>query len=112
MIAIGTRAANKGTATDFIMFMSSEQAAKSDTLATGPAHVNRALYSDPEILKKFPHFPILLKSIETANPSPKVVKYGDATLTMQRRRVRCPARSAHSRARGRGLQSKLESLTQ
>jgi multiple sugar transport system substrate-binding protein len=25
----------------------------------------------------------LLKSIETANPRPKVVKYGDATLAMQ-----------------------------
>jgi multiple sugar transport system substrate-binding protein len=61
-------------------FMSSEEVAKADTLATGQAHVNRALYSDPDILKKFPHFPILLKSIETANPRPKVVKYGDATL--------------------------------
>ena len=112
MIAIGTHAANKGTAADFIMFMSSEQAAKSDTLATGQAHVNRALYSDPEILKKFPHFPILLKSIETANPRPKVVKYGDATLAMQD--------AAYGALQGRltpepalsGMQSKLESLTQ
>jgi hypothetical protein len=35
---------------------------EADTLATSQAHVNRALYSDPDILKKFPHFPILLKS--------------------------------------------------
>ena len=69
-LAIGTHAANKVTAVDFIKFMSSKEAAKSDTLATGQAQVNRALYSDPEILKKFPHFPILLKSIETANPRP------------------------------------------
>jgi ABC-type glycerol-3-phosphate transport system substrate-binding protein len=82
-LAIGTNAANKGTAADFIKFMSSKEVAKADTLATGQAHVNRALYSDPDILKKFPHFPILLKSIETAKPRPKVVNYGDATLAMQ-----------------------------
>jgi multiple sugar transport system substrate-binding protein len=41
-LAIGTHAANKGTGADFIKFMSSEEAAKSDTLATGQAHVNRA----------------------------------------------------------------------
>ena len=82
-LAIGAYAANKGTAVDFIKFMSSDEAAKSDTLATGQAHVNKALYSDPEVLKKFPHFPILLKSIETAIPRPKVVKYGDATQAMQ-----------------------------
>ncbi len=110
-LAIGTYAANKGTAADFIKYMSSEEVAKADTLATGQAHVNRALYSDPDILKKFPHFPILLKSIETANPRPKVVKYGDATLAMQD--------SAYSALQGQvtpeaalsDLQSKLESLT-
>ena len=50
-MAIGTYAANKGIAADFIKFMSSDEAAKADTLATGQAHVNRALYSDPEIVK-------------------------------------------------------------
>jgi multiple sugar transport system substrate-binding protein len=109
-LAIGTNAANKGTAADFIKFMSSDEVAKSDTLATSQAHVNRALYSDPDILKKFPHFPILLKSIETAKPRPKVVKYGDATQAMQD--------SAYSALQGQvtpeaalsDLQSKLESL--
>jgi multiple sugar transport system substrate-binding protein len=79
-LAIGTYAANKRTGADFIKFMSSEEVAKADTLAIGQAHVNRALYSDRDILKKFPHLPILLKSIETANPRPKVVKYSEATL--------------------------------
>jgi multiple sugar transport system substrate-binding protein len=111
-LAIGTYAANKGTAADFIKYMSSEEVAKSDTLATGQAHVSRALYADKDILKKFPHFPILLKSIETANPRPKVVKYGDATLAMQD--------AAYGAVQGEltpedalsGLESKLESLTQ
>ena len=98
-LAIATDAANKGTAADFIKFMSSEEVAKADTLATGQADVNRGLYSDPDILKKFPHFPILLKSIETANPRPKVVKYGDATLAMQDAAYGALQGQAHSRGR-------------
>ena len=111
-LAIGTHAANKGTAADFIKFMSSEEAAKSDTLATGQAHVNRALCSDPDILKKFPHFPILLKSIETANPRPKVVKYGDATLAMQDAAYGALQGQLTPEAALSGLPGKLESLTQ
>jgi multiple sugar transport system substrate-binding protein len=111
-LAIGTYAANKGTAADFIKYMSSEEVAKADTLATGQAHVNRALYSDPDILKKFPHFPILLKSIETANPRPKVVKYGDATLAMQDAAYGALQGEVTPEAALSGLQTKLESLTQ
>ena len=111
-LAIGAHAANKGTAVDFIKFMSSEEAAKSDTLATGQAHVNKALYSDPEILKKFPHFPILLKSIETAVPRPKVVKYGDATQAMQDAAYAALQGSTTPEAALSGLQTKLEQLTQ
>ena len=92
--------------------MSSEEVAKSDTLATGQAHVNRALYSDPDILKKFPHFPILLKSIETANPRPKVVKYGDATLAIQDAAYGALQGEVTPEAALSGLQTKLETLTQ
>ena len=110
-LAIGTNAANKCTAADFIKYMSSEEVAKADTLATGQAHDNRALYSDPDILKKFPHFPILLKSIETANPRPKVVKYGDATLAMQDSAYSAQQGQVTPEAALSELQSKLESLT-
>jgi multiple sugar transport system substrate-binding protein len=110
-LAIGTNAANKGTAADFIKFMSSEEVAKADTLATGQAHVNRALYSDPDILKKFPHFPILLKSIETAKPRPKVVNYGDATLAMQDAATSALQGQVPPEVALSDLQSQLESLT-
>jgi multiple sugar transport system substrate-binding protein len=111
-LAIPPFAANKGTAADFIKFMSSEEASKSNTLATSQPPVNAALYSDPDILKKFPFFPILLKSIETAKPRPKVVKYGDATLAIQD--------NAYSSLQGQitpeealsATQTKLETLTQ
>ncbi len=42
-----------------------------------------SLYSDPELIKKFPYMPILKKSIETAKPRPIAVKYGDVTLAIQ-----------------------------
>ena len=111
-LAIGTNAANKGTAADFIKFMSSEEVAKADTLATSQAPVNRDLYSDPEILKKFLHFPILLKSIETAKPRPKLVKYGDATQAMQDFAYSALQGEVSAQDALNSLQSKLESLTQ
>ena len=67
---IAKNAENKGTAADFIKFMASEESQKSDTLATSQAPTLEALYSDPDILKKFPYTPTLLKSIQTA-PRPK-----------------------------------------
>ena len=82
-LGIATNAANKGTAADFIKFLSSDAQAKSNTLATSTAPVNANLYKDKDILKAFPQFPILLKSVETAKPRPKVVNYGDATLAIQ-----------------------------
>lgn len=111
--AIATNADNKGTAADWIKFMGSEEAMKSNTLATGAAPTLEALYADPEINKKYPFMQeTLKKSIETAKPRPIAVKYGDVTLAIQD--------SAYSALQGQtapeaalsGLQSKLESLTQ
>jgi multiple sugar transport system substrate-binding protein len=75
-------AENKGTAVDFLKFMSSPEAQKSRDLATN-APVLASLYSDPDIVKKFPYMPTLLKSIQTAKPRPKAVNYGDVTAAIQ-----------------------------
>ena len=69
------------------------------------------MYSDPDILKKFPHYPILLKSIHTAKPRPKVVNYGDATLAMQDAATSALQGQVPPEAALSELQSKLESLT-
>ena len=45
-----------------------------DPTSTSP--IRRRICGFPEILNQFPHFPILLRSIETAKPHPKVVQYG------------------------------------
>ncbi len=73
-LGIAKNAENKGTAADFLKFMASEEAQKQDTLATSNAPALESLYSDPDIVKKFPYTPTLLKSIQTAKPRPKAVR--------------------------------------
>ncbi|HKH55121.1 MAG TPA: extracellular solute-binding protein, partial [Propionibacteriaceae bacterium] len=82
-LGIAKNAENKGTAADFLKFMGSAESQKSDTLATGNAPVLESVYSDPDVLKKYPFLPTLLKSIQTAKPRPKAVQYGEVTLAIQ-----------------------------
>jgi multiple sugar transport system substrate-binding protein len=81
--ALAKNALNKGTAIDFIKFMSSPAVQKSNSLATSASPTIASLYADKDMLKKFAYFPIQLKSIETAKPRPKAVQYGDVTLAIQ-----------------------------
>ncbi len=55
--AIATNAENKGTAVDFLKFMSSEEVQKSNALATSPSPTIEALYTDSDLVKKFPYYP-------------------------------------------------------
>src|SRR5918994_5809838 len=112
--AIAANAENKGTAADFLKFMSSPEVQKNNTLATSNSPTLAALYSDPDVVKKFPFMPIQLKSIEGAKPRPVAVEYGDVTLAIQD--------AAYSALPGGGttapdaalqqLQSKLQTLIQ
>lgn len=81
--AISSFAENKGTALDFIKYMTSAETQKANTLATSLAPTLTALYDDPELNKKYPYMPTLKASIESAKPRPKVVQYGDVTLAIQ-----------------------------
>ena len=56
--AIAKNAENKGTAIDFLKFMSSEEVQKSNTLATSNSPTLEKLYTDPDVLKKLPFMPI------------------------------------------------------
>jgi multiple sugar transport system substrate-binding protein len=111
--AIAVNAENKGTAADWIKFMGSEEAMKSNTLATGAAPTLESLYADPEINKKYPFMEEVLKtSIETAKPRPIAVKYGDVTLAIQDASYSALQGQTAPDAALAGLQTKLESLTQ
>ncbi len=92
--------------------MTAKETQKKSLLASSNAPVETTLYTDPEIIKEFPYMPILQKSIETAQPRPKVVKYGDATLAIQDAAYSALQGQTAPDAALSSLQSKLESLTQ
>jgi len=108
--AIAKNAENKGTAADFLKFMASPEAQKSNTLATSDPPTVAAVYTDPDVLKKYPYFPTLLKSIETAKPRPKAVEYGDVTLAIQDAAYGALQGNTAPDAALQSLQTKLQTL--
>jgi multiple sugar transport system substrate-binding protein len=111
-MAIAVNAENKGTAVDWIKFRASKDIQKSDTLATSNSPTLSELYTDPDLVKKFPFMPIQLKSIETAKPRPKAVKYSDVTLAIQDAAYGALQGQTAPDAALATLQTKLQSLTQ
>ncbi|MGI8458048.1 MAG: ABC transporter substrate-binding protein [Propionibacteriaceae bacterium] len=111
-MAIAANATNKGTAAEFIKFMASKDTQKSNVLAVSAAPTLSGLYTDPEVVKKYPYMPILLKSIQTAEPRPIAVKYGDVTLAIQDAAYGALQGQTSSDAALSTLQTKLSSLIQ
>jgi multiple sugar transport system substrate-binding protein len=110
--AISKSAENKGTAIDFLKFMSSMETQKSNTLATSNSPTLEALYTDPDVLKKLPFMDIQLKSVQTAVPRPKAVEYGDVTLAIQDAAYGALQGQTPPDAALQSLQSKLQTLIQ
>lgn len=113
--AIAANAENKGTAVDFTKYMASEPVQKSNTLATSASPTLEKLYTDPDLVKKFPFMPTQLKSIQTAVPRPKAVQYGDVTLAIQDAaygplQAAAQGGTADTGSALQGLQTKLQTL--
>ncbi|SCK13374.1 ABC transporter substrate-binding protein [Streptomyces sp. WMMB 322] len=83
-LALSSSAKNKATAIDFIKFFTSEEKARFALEEASLAPPYESLYTDEEMVKKFPYLPTLKKSILTAQPRPRVVNYGDASSAMQK----------------------------
>ena len=110
--AVSKFAENKGTAIDFLKFMSSKETQKSNTLATSQSPTLEELYSDPDVLKKLPFMDIQLKSVQTAVPRPKAVEYGDVTLAIQDAAYGALQGQTQPDAALQALQAKLQTLIQ
>ncbi|WP_331715011.1 ABC transporter substrate-binding protein [Auraticoccus cholistanensis] len=110
--AISKFAENKGTALDFMIWLASEEVQKSNALATSQAPTREALYSDPELIEKYPYMETLKASIETARPRPKVVNYGDVTLAIQDATYSTLQGNTEPQAAFADLQTKLDGLIQ
>lgn len=109
--AISAFADNKATALDFIKFFNSEEAQKSNVLATSQAPTRTSLYDDAELLEQFPYLSTLKESILNAVPRPQAVKYGDVTAAMQEAAYGAMTGETSTDDALAELQSKLESLT-
>ena len=109
--AISAFADNKATALDFIKFFNSEEAQRSNLLATSQAPTRSNLYDDSELQKQFPYLPTLKESILNAVPRPQAVKYGDVTAAMQEAAYGAMTGDKTTDDALNELQSKLESLT-
>ncbi len=82
-LAVSQFGRNKGTAVDFIKYMTSNETMQQRTLATSRAAARASIYTDPVITEKLNYMPTLLDSLKTAQPRPVVVKYGDVTVAIQ-----------------------------
>ncbi|MFC4858154.1 ABC transporter substrate-binding protein [Actinophytocola glycyrrhizae] len=109
--AISAFAENKATALDFIKFFNSEEAQKSNVLATSQAPTRTSLYDDAELLEQFPYLSTLKESILNAVPRPQAVKYGDVTAAMQEAAYGAMTGETSTDDALAELQTKLESLT-
>jgi multiple sugar transport system substrate-binding protein len=107
---ISASAENKGTALDFVKYMTTEAQQKSNALATASAPVLEKLYTDPELTKVYPMYPVLLTSIQNAVPRPKVVNYGDVTLAIQDSAYSALQQQIPTDQALQQMQSKLETL--
>jgi multiple sugar transport system substrate-binding protein len=82
-LGISTYTPNKKTALDFIKYYTSKENSQKYLELASQAPVYTAIYDDPTLQQKFPYLPVLKASILGAQPRPKVVRYGDATLAIQ-----------------------------
>ncbi|MPY98751.1 MAG: extracellular solute-binding protein [Actinophytocola sp.] len=82
-LAVSSFAKNKATALDFIKYMTTEQMQRDKLIDDGYAPSYAGLYEDKELIEEYPYLPELKESILTAEPRPRVVRYGDTTAAIQ-----------------------------
>jgi multiple sugar transport system substrate-binding protein len=111
-LAISQFTKNKATALDFIKYLTNEQSEKANLLATSEAPTLASLYSDPELVKKFPYLPTLKASLLNAKPRPKAVRYGDVTAAIQEEAYAAITGKKTSQQALSDLQAKLGQLIQ
>jgi multiple sugar transport system substrate-binding protein len=110
-LAISKFAKNKGSALEFIKFLTSQDEEKAHLLKTSEAPVYASLYDDSELVKQFPYLPTLKEAVNSAVPRPKVVKYGDATTAIQEAAYAALTGAKSSDQALKDLQTKLSSIT-
>ena len=82
-LAISAFAKNKGTALEFVKYMTQPEQQKEMALQTSQAPILTSLYDDAELNKTYGYYPVLLESLKSAKQRPQVVRYGDRVWAAQ-----------------------------
>ena len=109
-LAISKYAKNKGSALEFIKFLTSESEEKLHLQKTSEAPVWADLYDDPALQQQFPYLATLKASVTAASSRPKVVKYGDATTAIEEEAYAAITGTKSSDQALKDLQSKLQTI--
>jgi multiple sugar transport system substrate-binding protein len=76
LIAIPRDARNPETAIDFLLWATSAQEMKRSAMGGNPP-TRKSLFSDPELVAKFPSYPAQLKSLESSRPRPRTPQWNE-----------------------------------
>jgi multiple sugar transport system substrate-binding protein len=82
-VAISQYSKHKATDIDFLKFLESDKIQRNDLTQGTLAPVITSLYSDPDLVAKFPYLPTLLASIQTAVPRPVTPFYPAVTEAIE-----------------------------
>ncbi len=76
LIAIPVEARNKEAAFDFLVWATSREEMRRSALAGNPP-TRRSVFTDAELLAKFPSYPAQLRSLETSRPRPREPRWNE-----------------------------------
>lgn len=82
-LGISAFASNKGTALEFIKYMTSKDVLKDFCIATARVPAMTELFDDEDIIEALPYTPVLKEGTMNAKGRPQAVKYGDVTKAIQ-----------------------------
>jgi multiple sugar transport system substrate-binding protein len=82
-LAVSAFSKNQKTAVEFMKFATNEANAKEMVSLTGNAPAWTSLYNDPDLVKKYPHLPILLQGLQSAKPRPVTPYYQEVTTAIE-----------------------------
>jgi multiple sugar transport system substrate-binding protein len=82
-LAVSAFSKKQKTAVEFAKFATNQENAKEMVGLTGNAPAWTALYNDPDLVKKYPHLPILLQGLQSAKPRPITPYYQEVTTAVE-----------------------------
>jgi multiple sugar transport system substrate-binding protein len=76
LLAIPSGAKNKEAATDFLLWATNAEQMKRSALGGNPP-TRKSLFSDPELVARFPSYPAQLRSLEDSRPRPRIPQWNE-----------------------------------